>query len=57
MASKSTRVKGCGHCKIYQYRGQGPARKLPFHDLRQLGIKRRLPVRRVIPRHLREWGA
>jgi hypothetical protein len=41
------RYKGCTLCKPENWRGQGPARKLPMRDLRRLGVKRRLGARWV----------
>jgi hypothetical protein len=55
VANASKRHKGCALCKPHQWRGQGPARKLPGRDLRRLGIKRRFPARVLTERQWRDW--
>jgi hypothetical protein len=55
-AQRIKRHKGCGLCRPSGWRGEGPARKLPMRDLRRLGVKRRLNVRRVSEREQRLLG-
>ncbi|MFE6745994.1 hypothetical protein ACFVGM_09095 [Kitasatospora purpeofusca] len=40
--SPHRRRKGCGVCRPWQIRGNGPARRAPWPVLRKIGKRRRL---------------